>query len=175
MPLQRFLASPKAGCLFISLDGFGSSPLKSGWASPSSRAGEWAEGLGTLASHQDLISEGQRQELCPGPTGDAASPSSLDSSSLQAAPRTSDPTNPSKFGPLPTRVAPVPFQVAGSSSGTSGRYPGMLRVLQGDTQGCWVVSGGNHSNRAASLLSCWQFAFSSYIKVDPLQLLSPSP
>lgn len=52
-------------------------------------------------------------------------------------------------------------------------WPGAARVPQGDTQGCSVVSGGNHSNGAASLLSCWQFAFSSCIKVDPLRLLSP--
>lgn len=99
------------------------------------------------------------QELCPGSTGDAASPPSLGAPSLLAASRSSDPTNASEFVPLPTRIVPAPFRVAGSSSGTG-------------TQGCSVFSGGNHSNGAASPLSCWQFAFSSCIKVDPLQLLS---
>lgn len=134
VPFQRFLANPKAKCLFM--DGFGS----------------------TTSMYR--VSEMQGQKLHPVSTGDAASPPSLGASSLPAASRSSDPTNASKFVPLPTRIVPAPFRVAGSSSGTG-------------TQGCSVFSGGNHSNGAASPLSCWQFAFSSCIKVDPLQLLSP--
>lgn len=93
-------------------------------------------------------------ELCPDPTTNTSPARSLDASSLLAALQSSAPPNSSAFAPSPTQTAPSQAQAAGSSSGTTGRYPGMLAC--------------NHSNEAASLLSCQQFAFSSCIKVDPL-------
>lgn len=126
VPLQRFLASPKAGCLFISLDGFGSNPLKN-LAEPAGHqeAESGQKGWEFWIPTRTLSQRDEGKELCPGPSGDAASPSSLDSSSLQAAPRASDPTDPSKCGPLPTRVPQCHCRCLGGAG-----------VPQGSIQGC---------------------------------------